>query len=520
MLPDSVGTPLGRAVDVLRKLAAGEARPVERPDGRPTQPAPREGTPIGRRFTDPPAPPTDADRARRPEASGPPIHEIHPETWRSFPDRAHFLDELERAINVLDESDDGVALLLVSLNGVQMQVGGTWEDVTPALVLEVGERLCSARRFGETVGLLREHEFGILIRQCDERSARGALERVAGLVELSFVTDRGEALVHASFGMALTRSPSEQVTALLRRADLTRYSGAISDEADDDAPAAAGSLGAEAALIESTGSYDTDRSEPPPRRTPGTGEMSALYRPIYDLAAGDTVAVQVMPRWRAADDRFWAPLEIASSWMTDDGTDKADRWLLESTCQRIRMMSEQVDHLDLSARLPLSPRQLDSVRVVEDVATALRESGIAPDRLVFELPEAVARRETRIGGVLVEGLRALEVKLSVSDFSSDPDCADFARHVEADELVVQCPFEPGNSSTTSTSGLHNLVKLARMINVEVVVDGVNTFSQLRQVLAAGVRLAQGDVLSRAMDFDRLMDALSGGISADFPAQLA
>jgi EAL domain-containing protein (putative c-di-GMP-specific phosphodiesterase class I)/GGDEF domain-containing protein len=469
---------------------------------------------------------TTRELARRDAISPPLPFPFGPETERSgassAANRAKFICELERAVASLDPSDGGVVILLADV-GFQL-VDGSWEEVSADLVDASGARLHEALRRGETLALLREHEFGILAEGADERYARALVDRVQSLFSCPFGTERSDVYVHCNFGVAISRDPSERVVDLLRRADQSRYTGDLFEEEGEDVPAVR-------PPTEGVDSSDPGRAScdvgdfvvaasvnapilfvdlVPDVAALERGELTVLYRPIYNLSTGEVVALETRPQWAPSTGFSARPIDVASVEM-NGSTTAIERWLLRTACHEARAIRESAGIPELSVRVPVFPRQLEAISLLDHVALALGESGLPAENLVMEVPESAASGTNRTARSLVDGLKALGVRIAVTDFHSEAPSADYLRALEVDQLNLPCPLHPEIRKQGSGAGsfLPRLAEIAFAIGLEIVVEGVDTFSQVSQVLQAGIRLAQGMILGTPIDAQLLAEILSG-----------
>lgn len=464
--------------------------------------------------------------------------------------RAEFTSEVESAIARVDPSQGGLVLVVAHV-GFQ-EVGGHWEEISSDLETASGARLREALRRGETLAFLREHEFGILVERADERYARCLVDRVQSLLEYPFGTEQGDILVHASLGVAISYDPNVQVVDLLQRADLSRYRGDPLEELDTDLTVEGHPVGY-VDMASSDGPHDdtvaandvlaTDRVEgvianalggcvvdngddtrPASGEVDGLAvvsgvrtrgwfvhllpdvgaverhELTILYRPIYELNTGEVVALETRPQWRQANSARALPVELAS---IDTNRDSAaiERWLLRTACCEVRALQDSANRPEIRVRIAVYPRRHDPVSLLDHVALGLGESGLAPENLVLEVPNSAANGLDPTTRSLVEGLKALGARVALADLDSDSVAADAPVLREVDELNVHCPrhFETRPHADGIDTGLPRLEEIASVLGLRLVVEDVDTLSQLTLVRQAGIRVAQGMILSKPID---------------------
>ena len=161
----------------------------------------------------------------------------------------------------------------------------------------------------------------------------------------------------------------------------------------------------------------------------------------------------------------------------------------------------------LDVAVNISARQLESSSIVNDVASALTESGLDPGRLVLEVTETAMMHEPDAVVACMTKLKSLGVRISVDDFGTGYSSLSSLRHFPVDVLKIERSFvESISKSAEDASVVQTLVSLGRTLGLEVVAEGVELVSQLDAVREAGCNLAQGFLLGRPLAREQL-DAL-------------
>src|ERR671911_475859 len=141
-----------------------------------------------------------------------------------LPNRALFMDRLERALTRADRRGSKVAVLFTDVDNFKVINDSLGHEAGDQLLVAVAERLRACLRPEDTAARLGGDEFTILLE--DLTGLGGAIraaERIAEALRTAFVLGRREVFVTASFGIALNSSAQEQAADLLRHTDLAMY---------------------------------------------------------------------------------------------------------------------------------------------------------------------------------------------------------------------------------------------------------------------------------------------------------
>jgi diguanylate cyclase (GGDEF)-like protein len=138
---------------------------------------------------------------------------------------ARLLDELaEAAIATARRHGYSVGVLFVDLDlfkSINDELGHHAGDM---LLVEVGARLRTAVRAGDTVARLGGDEFGVLLPHVTSLAdAEAVAERVLAVFAAPVAAPGGARHVSASVGIAMSRGPGDDFESLLRRADVAMY---------------------------------------------------------------------------------------------------------------------------------------------------------------------------------------------------------------------------------------------------------------------------------------------------------
>jgi diguanylate cyclase (GGDEF)-like protein len=134
--------------------------------------------------------------------------------------RTHFHDEVAAALAA--GHPDGIAVLLVDLDGFKAVNDTMGHAAGDALLVGVAERLRGSTRAGDVVARPGGDEFAVLLPGCGEPEAERTADRILAAFTVPVDIDGTPVCANASIGVAYAEPP-EEVGALLRRADMAMY---------------------------------------------------------------------------------------------------------------------------------------------------------------------------------------------------------------------------------------------------------------------------------------------------------
>ncbi|HEY3018614.1 MAG TPA: bifunctional diguanylate cyclase/phosphodiesterase, partial [Solirubrobacteraceae bacterium] len=328
-------------------------------------------------------------------------------------------------------------------------------------------RLESAVRPADTVARLGGDEFTVLCEDvAGELEAVAIAQRVVDLFAAPFAVAGREVHVSTSVGVALSSGRGgTSAEALIRDADAAMYRAKDRGKARFE-------------LFDATLRAHAVRRlelETELRRAIPRGELRVEYLPQLELETSATVAYEARVRWQhprcglleAAD---FLPLAEETGLVIALG----EHVLREACAEAARR--------DAPVSVRVSARQLAHPDLPRQVAAALRDGGLAPERLCLEVGERALTAET--AGELCE-LADLGVRLALDDFGAGTASLAHLRDWPVELVKLDRAVVEGDPDVLAA-----LVSLAHALGLETVAAGVETAEQLARLAGLGCDRAQ------------------------------
>lgn len=427
-------------------------------------------------------------------------------TWALFRDR------LDQAVARAERTEEKLAVILVDI-GDETAVaddGGGGEDdehvVSDEVLRAIAGRLVNTVRVGETVARFDRRRFGIL----PDGTSTPNFERLGARIFEGFrnplYVDGAEVFVKASIGMATTESGYESAGELLAHAEVAVQSAKAtgSDCFENYANGLHGQVVSHPVPVSETGAFIRN-------------EMIFHYQPIFELESGDMIAVEALLRWNHPRRGLVMPAEFLPIAEKSGQIRSLAGWALPTVCREARNLQHETEMPDLGVSLNLSRQEFDHPGLVDDVAAALAESGLAPRLLTLEIAEAALMSDVDSARPILESLRALGVRVSLDDYGTGGSSLADLGHIPVDELKI----DPSLVAETTAGDrpatlLSAIASLANSLGLRTVAEGVETEEHLAHARRAGCKLAQGYLLGRPMEAQRLNRSVARAARLESP----
>jgi diguanylate cyclase (GGDEF)-like protein len=302
------------------------------------------------------------------------------------------------------------------------------------------------------------------------------------LLALPVVVGRHARHVSVHVGIAARTPQTASAEALLRDAD-----AALSE---------AGRVGRDAVVLCDAGTRQRAvrrlTLEDGLRRDLEAGLVEVHYQPVVDLATGHVAGCEALARWRDAGGEpvrpdIFIPIAEESGLVGELG-----RQVLHTACAAAAGWPAGPDGHRPAVAVNVSPHQLGSSALLDDVAHALAAPGLAPELLCLEITESAVAADRRAAVRRLAALRELGVRIALDDFGVGQASLAHLELLPVDVLKIDRSFIgrlPG--APASEAVVAAILQLARGLGMRTVAEGVEHLEQAVLLRRLGCHDAQG-----------------------------
>jgi EAL domain-containing protein (putative c-di-GMP-specific phosphodiesterase class I) len=156
----------------------------------------------------------------------------------------------------------------------------------------------------------------------------------------------------------------------------------------------------------------------------------------------------------------------------------------------------------------ISARQLQDAGLIEDVESALRQTGLDPGSLILELTESAVVANFDGASATLQQLRWMAVQLAMDDFGTGYSSLSNLSQLPLDILKIDQSFVARlDQDPEGRAIVYAIVSLATALGVRVTGEGIETDSQLSTLTELGCHHGQGFLLGRSLPPDELATIL-------------
>lgn len=433
------------------------------------------------------------------------LHDAFHDALTDLPNRALFLDRLERAAQRAKRHGKlSYAVLFLDVDGFKVVNDSLGHSAGDQLLVAIAERLLGCLRDADTVARLGGDEFAVLLEDIDEAAdATRVSERIHAALARSFVLEGQEVFVSASIGIAMASPDTATSEELLRDADIAMYRAKALGKARYQVFDPAMHARAMTRLH-----LETDL-----RRAVVRDELLLHYQPIVDLKTGRVASFEALVRWQHPTRGLIPPLDFIPVAEEIGLIIPIGEWVLREACRQVSEWHERFpQQRRLAISVNLSGKQFDQHDFSERVRQILEEARLKPNRLSLELTESVIMENADASTILLRQLTELQVHLAIDDFGTGYSSLSYLHRFPIDTLKIDRSFIARMGLEENRPELvHTILALADSLHIKVVAEGAETAQQVEQLRSMGCDYAQGYYFSPPMDGNAATRLLAEGM---------
>lgn len=418
-----------------------------------------------------------------------------------LPNRLAFYERLDNACAGVRGTAAAVGMLFIDLDRFKTVNDWIGHDGGDQTLIAVGQRISDTLRPGEMVARLGGDEFAVLIEDATPASAtRTALRMLRALARPVPVLHR-RLSVEASIGIAVSNDALSEADALLRAADIAQYQAKTLD-------------GATAVMFEPHMHTEMIRQitlETDLQAALKLNEIEPYFQPEYNILNGELVGFEVLMRWHRRKHGVMLPEQFLPIAEETGIIGQLGEFNFRTSCLHFRSwLDAGIVPGDVYLSFNLSHRETRLPDLVETVDQILREYGIDPARIRFEIPEHVLASSDERRLRTIAELDQLGAKLTIDQFGSGPSSLTLLEDLPVGALKMDHAFHAKALRIDPEGEIgHCLVRIAKRLNAQTTLVGIQTEKQLREARATGYHCGQGHHLSEPLTAQAIGDLLLG-----------
>ena len=402
--------------------------------------------------------------------------------------RHYFQQELERLIARTARSGANSALFYFDLDQFKYVNDTLGHALGDELLLETTDILKSHSREGDLLARFGGDEFTLLLYNIDIKDAKPIAEKLRLLFENYRYNRASNSFnITCSIGITVIDNHSSSADEILAQADLAcnlakshgRNRIYVFDPEDRDKLGMAEDMGWAARVREV---LDNDR-------------FQIVYQPIVGINDGKIHSYEVLIRMPYDDGQTILPGGFMPAAERFGLIHSIDRWMVAKTIRTLAGLRDEGHTLHFG--INLSGRAFEDATLLPLIKAVLKETGLDPSWLTFEITETAAIANLNAAIRFIEALRNIGCRFALDDFGSGFCSFTYLKHLPVDTLKIDGSFVQSlPSAPVDQAMVKSMNQVAHALGKKTIAESVENVETLELLKELGVDYAQGHYLGK------------------------
>lgn len=409
-----------------------------------------------------------------------------------LPNRELFVERVGQVLPIAARNQQPVAVAMLGLRRfkqVNEEFGMSGGD---EVLRTASVRFSDCLRPGDTVARLGGDRFLLLLPSvgADSKSHK-PFQRLVEIMEEPFTINNRQILLTFVMGVAIFPDDGDSAEELIQKADTAQayfsrwgpgygYTFFQARMPDSDTS----QLALEKELHDAIDADD---------------QLEPYFQPMYEVSTGRLIAVETLARWVHPHRGLVPPVEFIPL-AEDTGLINAlGLKILRQACIHARLW-ENAGLPRVVVTVNVSAIQIRDLGLAQSIKEIIRETGMAPHRLLLEVTESTLIADLDRGSRFMEELVAEGVYFALDDFGVGYSSLSYLGRLPVHALKIDRSFirDLDSDSRSGTTTIKAIVALAHAMDLRVVAEGIEHHEQMEQVRRLGCDTLQGFLLGRPM----------------------
>jgi len=420
------------------------------------------------------------------------------DTLTGLPNRLMFSQLINHAIQTAQRYQREFAVLFIDLDRFKAVNDIMGHEAGDQMLQEIATRLKQALRAVDVAARFGGDEFVIFIEEVSDPShvAIVAQKILTNIIKPITIMGR-EYRITASIGICMFPKDAEDEQSLMKNADIAMY--LAKEEGKNNYQFYSENIKSKSLgrlSIETNLRWALERNE-----------LSLHYQAKVDFKTNMITGVEALLRWQNPYLGSVTPIQFIPVAEETGLILSIGRWVIRKVCEQ-NMAWQRQGLPGVCIAVNLSPQQLDDDHLIDDIRTALEDSGMAPNLLELEITEGmVMHNPAHTIGVLAK-IKNLGVRLAIDDFGTGYSSLAQIKRFPIDTIKVDRSFV--HSVVQDADGkaiIRAMIALSKTLSLTIVAEGVESEDQMNFLKEHACDEMQGYYFSKPIVPEEFADLL-------------
>lgn len=405
-----------------------------------------------------------------------------------LPNRVAFTEMLDSVMLTL-RNDELIALIDIDLDNfknINDTLGHSFGD---EMLIDVAHRLQGVLEEDDYLARIGGDEFVVLTQNIkDISSYEDKIKKIQKSFTYPFVLSTKEFFVTVSMGITFAPKDGKTTQTLVKNMDSAMYVAKENGKNNycyfDDS--------INARMMKKI------EMQSELRKAIENSEFVVHYQPQMDLSTNRVVGFEALARWEHPKDGLVMPLEFIPIAEESGLIVGIGKKILIEACQQLKVWEDE-GYGDITMAVNLSARQFKDSYFLSMVYDVIEETHVNPKKLEFEITESIALDDIEYTVATIQKLQELGITFSLDDFGTGYSSLNYLKQLPVNNLKIDKSFlDTVLDNKSDQKIVSTMIDLARVLNINVIAEGVEMQEQEEFLKIANCNKAQGYLYSKPL----------------------
>jgi diguanylate cyclase (GGDEF)-like protein/PAS domain S-box-containing protein len=420
------------------------------------------------------------------------------DTLTGLPNRLMFGQLLNHAIQAAQRYKRQLAVLFFDLDRFKNINDTLGHEAGDQLLKKIASRLRQSLRAVDVIARLGGDEFVLLIEEIHNTEQAAAVARNILSTVIKPMTIMGnECRVTASIGIGIYPRDGEDEQSLMKNADIAMYFA--KEEGKNNYQFYSKKIKSQSIerLVIETNLRQALRRK----------ELFLHYQAKLDFKSNTIIGVEALLRWNSPSLGLLPPMQFIPIAEETGLIIPIGKWVLKTACiQNVAWQKKGLPPICMAVNLSL--RQLMDEELLDNIKSALKDSGMAPNMLELEITESMIMHNPENTIEILSKIKELGVRLAIDDFGTGYSSLAQIKNFPVDTLKVDRSFIRNIPDDSEDKAITEaIIAMGKTLSLTVIAEGVETQEQIDFLREHACDQMQGYYLSKPISSDNFAEFL-------------
>jgi len=418
-----------------------------------------------------------------------------------LPNRQNLIEQLNLAIDKCKITPSHYAILFIDLDNFKELNDRYGHDRGDLLLTKVAKQLLACVGSDDIVSRFGGDEFVILLSHLEYKEIDGTYtaelisQKILNTLTQTKHLDGIEYRCSASIGITIFGQEPLSEFEIIKRADIAMYHAKMSGR---------NTFSIFNAQLQKDFEYKLHLGELL-KDAIEQNHFEYYYQPQFDNHL-NIIGAELLLRWKTIEGdeilpNIFIPLAEQNGLMI-----KLGNLVIENAATQIAAWSTFPFLSNLTLAINISSQQIEDTNFVHSLITCLNSHQVKASQLRLELTESVLITKFEDAIRTLDLLKSYGIKLSLDDFGTGYSSLSYLRRLPIDELKIDQSFVRGIVEGSSACNLIiTIINLAKILNINVIAEGVETKEERDFLFENGCFLYQGFLYSKPLPLNEFIE---------------